>query len=105
VPCHEELPHLEAFARAAGGSVSVIGVDTADTRSAAASVVSDLGLTFPMLFDPDQRLYAASAGAGLPATLFIAGGRIRYVYERGTPLDRATLDGLAARYLGVTVHG
>jgi cytochrome c biogenesis protein CcmG, thiol:disulfide interchange protein DsbE len=104
VPCHAELPHLESFARAAGSSVAVIGVDTADERSAAQSVITDLGLSYPMIFDPGQRIYNATAGRGLPATLFVApGGEIRYVYESGTVLDRAHLDSLASRYLGVTV--
>jgi thiol-disulfide isomerase/thioredoxin len=106
VPCHTELPRLEAFAKAAGASVAVIGVDTADVRGAAQSVIGDLGLTYPMVFDPDQRIYDATAGRGLPATLFVAsGGQIRYVYESGTVLDTAHLAALVATYLGVTVHG
>jgi thiol-disulfide isomerase/thioredoxin len=106
LPCHAELPHLEAFARAAGPSLAVIGVDTADERGAAMSVVHDLGLTYPMVFDPKQRIYTATAGRGLPATLFVApGGSVRYVYESGTVLDTAHLAQLAQTYLGVTVRG
>ena len=78
LPCHAELPRLEAFARAAGSSLAVIGVDTADERGAAVSVVHDLGLTYPMVFDPKQLVYTATAGRGLPATLFVApGGAVR----------------------------
>jgi thiol-disulfide isomerase/thioredoxin len=106
LPCHAELPHLEAFAQAAGSSLAVIGVDTADERGAAMSVVHDLGLTYPMVFDPKQRIYTATAGRGLPATLFVApGGSVRYVYESGTILDTARLAQLAQTYLGVTVRG
>jgi thiol-disulfide isomerase/thioredoxin len=106
LPCHAELPHLEAFAQAAGSSLAVIGVDTADERGAAMSVVHDLGLTYPMVFDPQQRIYTATAGRGLPATLFVApGGSVRYVYESGTVLDAAHLAQLAQTYLGVTVRG
>jgi len=105
LPCHAELPRLEAFARAAGSSLAVIGVDTADERSAAVSVVHDLGLTYPMVFDPKQLVYTATAGRGLPATLFVApGGAVRFVYESGTVLDTTRLGRLAERYLGVTVH-
>ncbi|HEU0241128.1 MAG TPA: TlpA disulfide reductase family protein [Micromonosporaceae bacterium] len=106
LPCHAELPNVEAFAKAAGTSVTVVGVDTADERNAARSVVADLGLTYPMVFDPGQHIYQATAGRGLPATLFVApGGVVRYVYESGTILDTAHLEALAAQYLGVTVHG
>jgi thiol-disulfide isomerase/thioredoxin len=106
LPCHTELPHLEAFAKTAGSSVAVIGVDTADDHGAAQSVVNDLRLTYPMLFDPDQRIYQATAGRGLPATLFVApGGKVVHVYESGTILDAAHLAALAKTYLGVTVPG
>jgi thiol-disulfide isomerase/thioredoxin len=106
LPCHTELPHLEAFAKTAGSAVAVVGVDTADEHGAAQSVVADLHLTYPMLFDPDQRIYQATAGRGLPATLFVApGGKVVYVYESGTILDAAHLAALAKTYLGVTVSG
>ncbi len=106
IPCHVELPHMQAFAKAAGASVAVIGVDTADRKDAAQSVIDDLGLSYPMVFDPGQRIYNATAGRGLPATLFVApGGDVRYVYESGTALDEAHLVALTNRYLGVTVHG
>lgn len=104
-PCRAELPAVEAFAKAAGPSIDVIGVDTADQRSPAQSTISDFALTYPMVFDPDQHILHSVGAQGLPATLFVApGGDIRYVYNNGTALDAAHLDALAATYLGVTVH-
>lgn len=104
-PCRAELPAVEAFAKAAGPAIDVIGVDTADERSPARSTISDFGLTYPMVSDPDQRILHSIGAQGLPATLFVApGGDIRYVYNSGTALDIAHLDELAATYLGVTVH-
>ncbi len=104
-PCRAELPAVEAFAKAAGPSIDVIGVDTADERSPAQSTMSDFALTYPMVSDPDQHILHSVGAQGLPATLFVApGGDIRYVYNSGTALDSAHLDALAATYLGVTVH-
>jgi thiol-disulfide isomerase/thioredoxin len=104
-PCRAELPAVEAFARAAGPAIDVIGVDTADERSPARSTISDFGLTYPMVSDPEQHILHSIGAQGLPATLFVApGGDIRYVYNSGTALDTAHLDALAATYLGVTVH-
>ncbi|HZD98714.1 MAG TPA: TlpA disulfide reductase family protein, partial [Micromonosporaceae bacterium] len=104
-PCRAELPAVEAFAKAAGPAVEVIGVDTADERSAAQSTISDFTLTYPMVSDPGQHILHSIGAQGLPATLFVApGGDIRYVYNSGTALDTAHLDALAATYLGVTVR-
>jgi thiol-disulfide isomerase/thioredoxin len=104
-PCRAELPAVEAFAKAAGPAIDVIGVDTADERSPAQSTISDFSLTYPMVSDPDQHLLHSIGAQGLPATLFVApGGDIRYAYTSGTALDIAHLNALAATYLGVTVH-
>jgi cytochrome c biogenesis protein CcmG/thiol:disulfide interchange protein DsbE len=105
-PCRAELPAVETFAMAAGPSIDVIGVDTADERSPAQSTIGDLSLTYPMVFDPDQHILHSVGAQGLPATLFVApGGDIRYVYNSGTALDQAQLKALVRTYLGVTVLG
>lgn len=99
-PCREELPAIESFARHANGQVAVIGVDTQDTRSAAASTISDRGLTYPMLYDQDQRLLRELGLSSLPVTMFLDGrGAIVGVYH-GPALDEAKLTGLAQRYFG-----
>ena len=91
---------------AAGPSIDVIGVDTADERSPAQSTIGDLSLTYPMVFDPNQHILHSVGAQGLPATLFVApGGDIRYVYNSGTALDQAQLKALVRTYLGVTVLG
>lgn len=102
-PCREELPAFQRFAERAAGKVTVIGVDTRDSRSEAAGLAAHVGLTYPNLFDPSERLRLALGVAGLPATLFVDGeGRVRHLYN-SSPLDDATLATLAARHLGVTL--
>lgn len=103
-PCRTELPGLAGFAKSTSGRVQVIGVDTGDTRTGAQSMVSDLGLSYPMLFDPDSRLSTAVGRKVLPVTLFVrAGGTIAYLYDGAKPLDQPAIADLVARYLGVPV--
>lgn len=104
-PCREELPAFQRYAERAGGRVAVIGVDTADRREAANSIVEDLGLTFPNLYDPRSQLRNAMGGRPLPVTLFVAAdGAVAYVYN-DRPLDDADLDRLVREHLGVVVTG
>jgi cytochrome c biogenesis protein CcmG/thiol:disulfide interchange protein DsbE len=100
-PCRTELPAFQAFASHTGGRVAVIGVDTADTRTAGGGLLSDLRVTYPTLFDDQQRLLKGIGRTALPVTLFLdAGGGIRYVYN-STPLDEAAITALAQAHLGV----
>lgn len=102
-PCREELPAFQRFADRAAGKVTVVGVDIRDTRSAASSLAADLGVTYPNLFDPDERLRAELGVSALPATLFVdRDGRVRHLYN-STALDDAALATLAAKHLGVTL--
>jgi thiol-disulfide isomerase/thioredoxin len=100
-PCRAELPSVEAFAQASADQVDVIGIDTADTRADGQSMVTDLGLSFPMLFDPDKLVLGGAHRANLPVTLFVMpGGQIQAVYD-AAGLDGATLRQWSEKYLGV----
>lgn len=74
-PCVAEMPAFDAVAAdlAAGGSdITVLGVNVGDSADEAAAFAVGLGLTYPILTDPDGRLSAALGVTGLPATAFIA---------------------------------
>ncbi len=102
-PCRRELPALQRFSAATGGQVTVVGVDTRDTRTAGESLVHDLGLTYPMLADPQAALSRAVVRSTLPITIFVDGsGVIRHVHDTA-PLDDGSVAGLANQYLGVVV--
>ncbi|MFD0741454.1 TlpA family protein disulfide reductase [Phytohabitans flavus] len=102
-PCREELPAFQRFADRAAGKVTVIGVDTRDSRQVASGLAVDLGLRYPNLFDPSEQLRAKLGVAGLPVTLFVdQEGRVRHLYN-STALGDATLAALAAKHLGVTL--
>ncbi len=101
-PCRAELPAIERYASRAGGRVTVIGVDTADTGTGGGSVIADLGLTYPNLFDDRQLLLHGLGRAAIPVTLFVdAGGRVRHVYASGTALTEEVLAQLVREYLGI----
>jgi cytochrome c biogenesis protein CcmG/thiol:disulfide interchange protein DsbE len=100
-PCRAELPAFQSFATAAGDRVTVLGVDTGDTRTAGGALLSDLKVSYPTLYDDQRRLLTSVGRTALPVTLFVdADGGIRYVYN-STPLDDAGIAGLARTYLGV----
>lgn len=102
-PCRTELPALQRLSTRSTDRLRVIGVNTRDGRSAAQSIGEDFGLTFPTVFDPEQKLLRELGRAVLPITLFVDGkGRIRHRDETGA-LDDAELTELVRLHLGVAV--
>jgi thiol-disulfide isomerase/thioredoxin len=102
-PCREELPAFQSFAERAGDSVLVLGVIDRSRRSAAQSIVDDLGLTFPMLDDRDERLKQAVGRQFIPVTLFVdSRGAVVHIYN-ARALDLASIERLAEQHLGVPV--
>lgn len=102
-PCRLEMPTIQRYATRAGTRVAVLGVDTADTRTGADSVLADLKITYPNLGDDRQLLLHALGRSGLPVTVFIdAQGGVRHVYS-GPPLTDAALADLVATHLGVVL--
>ncbi|MGH9177132.1 MAG: TlpA family protein disulfide reductase, partial [Acidimicrobiales bacterium] len=90
-PCREELPLLEQASRRLSGTVDVVGVDVADSRTAAVRLMDQAGATFPAGYDPDRKVASAYRLQGMPTTVFVDGhGRVTDVV-RGR-LDGAELD-------------
>jgi thiol-disulfide isomerase/thioredoxin len=104
-PCRTELPEMQRFADRAAGRVQVVGVITSDPdRDAAKSLVDDLKLRFPMLYDERAELQARiGPPVAMPTTLLIdADGRLAYRHS-ARPLDEAGLADLVRHHLGVAV--
>ena len=72
VPCRKEMPAIEAVARETGTSVSFIGMDTNDTRSAASNFAAQTGVTYPLGFDPGAKVASSYGVYGLPTTFFVS---------------------------------
>ncbi len=99
-PCRRELPALNTFARR--GTVLVLGVATKDTRSAAGSIIDDLDLGFPNLYDREATLLEAIGSLPMPVTLFVsADGTTAYLHRAGA-LDEAGFERLAREHLGIS---
>jgi cytochrome c biogenesis protein CcmG, thiol:disulfide interchange protein DsbE len=105
VPCRQEMPALEQASQGyteAGKPVTVIGVDASDVRSEAATFLSEVGVTYPTVYD-QQGLRGGVAASwsvtGLPQTWFVArdGSRAGRIAGRLTAADlHAKVDQLLA---------
>lgn len=69
-PCNLEAPEVAAFAKS-HPEVTVIGVDTNDTRDDGQGFVSKYGLEFPVVSDPNGGLAQDWGVDGIPTTFFV----------------------------------
>jgi len=97
-PCRTELPALNTYAQR--GTVLVLGVNTEDSRTGAGSIVDDLKLGFPTLYDREGKLHKALGSLPMPVTLFLrSDGTVVYTHRAGA-LDTAGFERIAREYLG-----
>ena len=95
-PCREEMPLLQAAYERFGDRIGFLGVNTQDTRPAAVSLLTDLGVTYAHVVDEDKALLTELAAPGLPVTLAVAAdGRI--VDRQVGPVSADPLEELASR--------
>lgn len=70
-PCRNEAPALKTFSEE-NPDVAVLGVSTSSGRSAAKRFVSDMGWTYPSIFDTGDRIaFDVLKLSALPATYYI----------------------------------
>ena len=104
-PCREEMPLLQQAYERYGDQVGFLGVNTEDTRSAAASLLADLDATYPHVVDPDRELLTELAAPGLPITLAVsADGRVvdRQIGQMSAARLEELVTGLVAQTTGRT---
>lgn len=72
-PCLDEMPLFEAtWQRYKDRGVIFLGVDVQDSPQKARGFVERLGITYPIVVDPDQSLFRKlGGGVGLPQTIFV----------------------------------
>jgi thiol-disulfide isomerase/thioredoxin len=71
--CRPEMPVLEHLHRErAPQGLAVVGVNARETKQAVARYARTLGLTFPLLLDPDGAIGARYGVVGLPTTFLVA---------------------------------
>ncbi len=103
VPCRKEMPAIEDVARRLGASVSFVGVDTNDTRSAALGFAAQTGVTYPLGFDPNAAVASSYGVYGLPTTFFVSGDG-RLLGRQVGAMTAVRLETLITRVLGAH-HG
>jgi cytochrome c biogenesis protein CcmG, thiol:disulfide interchange protein DsbE len=72
-PCKREAPALESLWRSnRSQNVVVLGIDSGDTRGSARRFLGAHGVTYPIAFDPDEKLALGPYSLpGLPVTYVI----------------------------------
>lgn len=82
-PCKQELPELQKLAKDyAAKGVVIVGVNIDKTRDNAQRLVSQLGLSFPILLDPTGAVAGVYDLPKMPTSFVIdKNGTIRYVHE------------------------
>ena len=100
--CRPEMPVLERLHREfAPLGLAVVGVNAREKKDAVSRYAKELGLTFPLVLDPDGKIGALYGVVGLPAT-FLVGRNGRAVgfaigsREWGSPPARALFNALLA---------
>lgn len=90
VPCAEEAPILEVISREFHASgLIVVGIDTQDLEQPARRFLTQHGITYMNLRDPDGALGRMFGTTGVPETFFVsADGLVRGKFP-GERLDRS----------------
>jgi peroxiredoxin len=70
--CRSEMPVLERLQREfSSRGLAIIGVNARENKEAVGRYAKELGLTFPLVFDPDGKINALYGVIGLPATFVV----------------------------------
>ena len=83
-PCRREMPRLRESARRLAARAVFLGVDTKDLAGDAWALLTQSGVRYAQVSDPDGRLLAALRLPGIPVTYVVdpAGGIVyRHIGE------------------------
>ncbi len=101
-PCEQETPALASVARAIGGRVRFVGIDTADLRGAATRFVTKYKVPYPIAFDPKAAVAGQYGVPGLPVTVFLSPSGKTVLGENIGALTAPRLRTILHRLYGVT---
>src|SRR6266487_861707 len=97
-PCRIEMPYLERMYTqyAAHGEFTLLGIDQADPKEDIAPFGREFHITYPLLFDPGDKVNVAYGVTAIPTTYFLdSTGIVRAVFV--TQLSPKTMrQGLAS---------
>ena len=100
-PCVEELPAMETLQQGmAAASFQMLAILNNDDPRLAANLARKMGLTFPVLLDPDGKVAKSYGITGVPETFIIdPAGILRHKYLGPRPWDSPEAIELLKRYL------
>lgn len=73
LPCKEEMPLLEKYAAKYSDRLVVLGVNSGEAESLIQPYTSELGISFPILLDHDERVTDQYFVRNFPITFFVDG--------------------------------
>jgi cytochrome c biogenesis protein CcmG, thiol:disulfide interchange protein DsbE len=101
LPCRQEMPDIERLHQALGTKVRFLGVDTKDFENSARAAIQAAAVTYPSVFDKDERIRRAVGARTLPTTVLVgADGAVKNVHVG--QLTEAELRALVTKHLGVS---
>ena len=71
-PCKQEMPRLQREAAAHLGKLVVIGINMRESADVVQAFAVQIGVTYPLLINPDDATQLAYQIGGLPVTYVIA---------------------------------
>jgi peroxiredoxin len=95
-PCRIEMPDFEAaYRKNQQQNLTVLAINYAEPRQVVLDFGSELGLSFPLLLDPDGRVQELLRIRGYPSTMFIAPDGTLVVAHIGLLTERQLAKNLA----------
>jgi peroxiredoxin len=86
-PCRQEMPLLdELYSRYQRVGFSLLGVNIDDDSRKAMNMISELGVSFPVLFDAQKQVSKMYDVDAMPVTVILdRDGNVRYVHQGYKP--------------------
>jgi cytochrome c biogenesis protein CcmG/thiol:disulfide interchange protein DsbE len=94
-PCRKEAPEVARVAKSYGPRIHMLGINAGEPMAAAKRAAGQMGITWPVVMDPDGSIQGKYQVTGIPLVLILdAEGRVRH-RNNGIPSDiHRLLDGL-----------
>jgi peroxiredoxin len=90
-PCQQEMPLLDKmYKRYSPLGFTLLGVNVDEQRTGAETVLAKVPVTFPVLFDQENKVSKLFAVQAMPSSVFIdRKGTVRYVHHGYKPGDES----------------
>jgi cytochrome c biogenesis protein CcmG, thiol:disulfide interchange protein DsbE len=99
VPCRQEFPVLQKLSARYGKKVAFLGVNSEDSRDAAATFLREVPVPYPSYVDPGKDvLYSVGGSGGFPDTAFYdRSGKLLFLHQ-GPYREESELEADVRRY-------